>query len=220
MITNHSIFENLSDEEIKQVTDQAIIRNYKKNHILIFQDSPVDKVYIVKNGLLKAFRMYEDKELILGLMNKHSIIGELELFADEKAISSIEVMEDAEIYSFTKNTFNEIASNNSKLMKNIFKIYNQRFKQLNSHIQLLSFKNVFTRVCSTLINLSHFNQEGDLIIEGINQTTIGNIASTTRESVSKTLNTLQKEGILQLESRKITIFDIESLSEYANSPAY
>lgn len=220
MITKHSIFDNLSQEEIDQITDKAIIRKYKKNHILVFQDSTIDRVYIVKSGLLKVFRMHEDKELILGLMNRHSVIGELELFANEKAISSVEIMETAEIYSFTKNSFSDIASKNPKLMNNIFKIYYQRFKQLNSHIQLLSFKNVFTRVCATLLNISQTNDEDQLIVIGIDQTTIGNIASTTRESVSKTLSTLQKEEIIQLEPKKIIILNVKKLFDYAHSPIY
>lgn len=220
MITNHSIFDSLSIEEINQITDKAVIRKYKKNHILVFQDSPIEMVYIVKSGLLKVFRMYEDKELILGLMDKHSVIGELELFANENAISSVEVMETAEIYSFTKNSFNKIVSENSKLMKNIFKIYNHRFKQLNNSIQLLSFKNVFTRVCSILLTLSRFDEENNLVITGIDQTTLGNMISTTRESVSKTLSTLQKEGIIKLEPQKIILLNEEKLSDYAHSPVY
>lgn len=220
LLTTASIFDNFSEDEKNSIINKAFIRKYKKNHILIFQDSDIDMIYIVKSGLLKVFRMHEDKELILSLVGKNSIIGELELFSNNKSVSSVEVIEDAEIYSFSKDTFNEILSNKPQLLENIFKIYSARFRELNEHIQLLSFQNVFTRICSILLKLARVNDEGQMVVININQDNFGSMASTTRESVSKAFSDLKKEKIIEYSQKEIIVLDYDKLLLYANSVAH
>ena len=185
--------------------------------MLIFEDDPIEKIYIIKSGMLKVYRMYEGKELILGFVKKHEVLGEIELFSDGNALSSVEVIEDGEIYYLSQADFTTLLYENKVLLKNIFRIYNQRFKALNRQIQNLTFHSVHTRVCRTLLDfLENSDSSADLIIQHTNQSTIASIIGATRESVSKTFKDLQDEKIIALESKKIRILNLSKLKAYAN----
>lgn len=99
------LFDGLTDEQVQTILSKLPYRKYKKNHMLIFEDDLIEKIYIVKSGMLKVYRMHEGKELILGFVKKYEVIGEIELFSDGDALSSVEVIEDGEIYYFIPSRF-------------------------------------------------------------------------------------------------------------------
>ena len=92
------LFDGMTDEQVQTILSKLPSRKYKKNHMLIFEDDPIEKIYIIKSGMLKVYRMHEGKELILGFAKRHEVLGEIELFSDGNALSSVEVIEDGEIY--------------------------------------------------------------------------------------------------------------------------
>lgn len=92
MINKVKLFDNITEQEKESILSNLKTRHYKKNHILVFEDSPLDYIYIVKKGFLKIYRSYEGKELILGFASDDDILGEMELFSDNQAISSIEMV--------------------------------------------------------------------------------------------------------------------------------
>ena len=65
------LFDGMTDEQVQTILSKLPSRKYKKNHMLIFEDDPIEKIYIIKSGMLKVYRMYEGKELILGFVKKN-----------------------------------------------------------------------------------------------------------------------------------------------------
>lgn len=211
------LFDGLSDKQIKDILESIPARKYKKNHILIFEEDPIDRVYIVKSGTLKIYRTYEDKEIILDFVKKHEVIGEVELFSKSPALSSVEVTEDAEIYHLSQIDFIALIYENKILLENIFRIHHQRFETLNKQIRNLTFYSVHTRVCRVLLDFLENNETPkDLTIKNINQSTIASMIGVTRESVSKAFKDLQDEHILSLQPKTITVLNRDKLAEYAN----
>lgn len=211
------LFDGLSDNEIAEILAAISSRKYKKNHILIFEDDPIDRVYIVKSGTLKIYRTYEDKEIILGFIKQHEVVGEVELFSNNPAISSVEITEDAEIYHLSQADFISLIYENKTILENIFRIHYQRFKSLNRQIRNLTFYSVHTRVCRVLLDFLEENHPStDLIIRNINQTTIANMIGVTRESVSKAFKDLQDEGVLAVAPKAIEILNLTKLQNYGN----
>jgi CRP/FNR family cyclic AMP-dependent transcriptional regulator len=210
------LFDGLLDNQIKDILTSIPVRKYKKNHILIFEEDPIDRVYIIKNGALKIYRTYEDKEIILDFVRKHEVLGEVELFSKSPALSSVEVVEDAEIYHLSQADFIALIYENKTILENIFRIHHQRFETLNKQIRNLTFYSVHTRVCRVLLDFLRDNEDPtDLTIKNINQSTIASMVGVTRESVSKAFKDLQDENILSLQPKTINVLNIDKLKEYA-----
>ncbi|MGB3161074.1 MAG: Crp/Fnr family transcriptional regulator [Carnobacterium sp.] len=217
MSKNVQLFDGLSDKQVKDILTSIPSRKYKKNHILIFEEDPIDRVYFVKSGVLKIYRTYEDKEIILDFVRKHEVIGEVELFSKSPAISSVEVTEDAEIYHLSQADFIALIYENKTILENIFRIHHQRFETLNKKIRDLTFYSVHTRVCRVLLSFLEDNENPtDLTVKNINQSTIASMIGVTRESVSKAFKDLQDEHILSLQPKTITVLNVDKLKEYAD----
>ena len=210
------LLDGLSNDQVNAILTPVPVRKYKKNHILIFEEDPIDRVYIVKSGTLKIYRAYEEKEIILDFFKKHEVIGEVELFSKSSALSSVEVVEDAEIYHLSQADFIALLYKNKIILENIFRIHYQRFETLNKQIRNLTFYSVLTRVCRVLLDFLEFNENPtNLTIKNINQSTIASMIGVTRESVSKAFKDLQDENILSLQPKTITILNMDKLKEYA-----
>lgn len=211
------LFDGLSDQQTDAILSSIPSRKYKKNHILIFEDDPIDRVYIVKSGTLKIYRTYEDKEIILDFVKRHEVIGEVELFSKSHAISSVEVIEDAEIYHLSQTDFISLIYENKIILENIFRIHHQRFETLNKKIRNLTFYSVHTRVCRVLIDFLEDQEDAaEATIKNINQSTIASMIGVTRESVSKAFKDLQDEHIITLQPKMIQITNLDKLNDYAH----
>lgn len=214
------LFDGLSDEQVTDILSAIPSKRYKKNHILIFEDDLIDKVYIVKSGVLKTYRTYEDKEIILDLVKEYEVLGEVELFSKSRALSSVEVIENAEIYHLSQSDFIALIYDNKTILENIFRIHHHRFETLNESIRNLTFYSAHTRVCRLLIQLLEDNnseEPTEWIIKNINQSMIASMVGITRESVSKVFKDLQDEKILSLKPKMIQILNLDKLQDYADN---
>ncbi len=217
MINKKTLFDNIDDEEHETIIDHFTSRRYKKNHILIFEDSPFESIYIVKSGLLKIYRSYEGKETIIGFADVGDIIGEIELFSESNSTSSVEVLEDAELYIISKKEFEKIVLENRQLLVNLLKVSSDRIRQLNRQVRGLTFHSVHSRLCQALLTFAE-NLSGDpIVIKRLNQNILADMIGATRESVSKAFRDLQKEKIVTYETNRITILDYEQLKKYSSS---
>ncbi|GEN56473.1 cAMP-activated global transcriptional regulator CRP [Halolactibacillus alkaliphilus] len=217
MINKVKLFDNITEQEKEQILSHLKTRHYKKNHILVFEDSPLDYIYIVKKGFLKIYRSYEGKELILGFASDDDILGEMELFSDNQAISSIEMLENSELYVVSKKEFENIVFENKTLLKTLLNIHNERVKQLNKRIRTLSFYSVNARLCHVLIHLIEDLDSPPYVIKKLNQSIFADIIGASRESVSKAFSELQKDHIVEYDTKKITILDLEKLRKYSDN---
>lgn len=214
------LFDGLSDEQVKDILSTIPSKRYKKNHILIFEDDPIDRVYIVKSGILKIYRTYEDKEIILDLVKEYEVLGEVELFSKSRALSSVEVIENAEIYHLSQSDFISLIYENKTILENIFRIHHYRFETLNESIRNLTFYSAHTRVCCLLLQLledTKNKESTEWIIKNINQSMIASMVGVTRESVSKVFKDLQDERILSLKPKVIQILNLDKLLEFADN---
>lgn len=217
MINRVKLLDNISDDERNDILSNLKTRHYKKNHILVFEDSPLDYIYIVKKGFLKIYRSYEEKELILGFATDGDVLGEMELFSDNQAISSIEMLENSELYIISKTEFENIVFENKVLLKTLLKIHNERVRQLNKRIRTLSFYSVNARLAHVLINLIEDLDSPPYVIKKLNQSILADIIGASRESVSKAFSELQKDQIVTYDTKKIIILDLEKLRKYSDN---
>lgn len=220
MINKKKLFDNIEPKEIDRILKKSNSRNYKKNHILIFEDSPFEAVYMVKSGLLKVYRSHAGKEIIIDFARPGDIIGEIELFSDDHSIASVEVLEDAELYIISKKEFKTIVLNNPEYLINLLNIGSDRIQRLNKQVRALSFLSVHSRLCQALLIFSEDLEEIDEdphVLKKLNQNILADMIGATRESVSKAFSDLQEEKILTYETNKITILNYSKLENYGNS---
>ncbi len=223
-ISDLYVLSDLSKDELESIQHLFKTRNFKKNQIIMFENDISNYVYFLRSGSAKIFRMYLDKEIIVGIAREGHMLGETEIFSTEKNnISSVETLEDSSTCSISKEDFFELIQQYPSILFKAYEILADRVRILNRTVRYLSFYNVRTKVANILLDFCcNFSaQKGNqyIVDNKINQTLIASMVGLTRESVSKTLSDFKKEKIIKLTSNNLIILDYEKLEAISEQDA-
>lgn len=216
-----SIFSILQDEQIIKIADTVIHRKYKKCQIIFFEGDISDKLYIVNKGKIKIFKYTkEGKEQILHILTDGDFIGDLSLLKKGKLDFNAEALEDTAICTLAKEDFDNIIAQNPEITFKILEVVHDRLVNLENLIQRLSTKDVESRIIGVLMSfIKDFGKEdkqGILLELPLSREEIGNYSGLTRETVSRTLTSMQDSGVIEIVgNKKIIIKDIEYLKTMA-----
>ncbi|WP_438348572.1 Crp/Fnr family transcriptional regulator [Paenibacillus sp. FA6] len=219
MINNLSdipIFSDIPADELQSLTPLLKERHFKKNHILMFENDESEEVYLLRSGMVKIYRMYEGKEIVLSITMAGDIIGEVEaLSSDNHRISSIEALENVSVWLMTKQDFLQIVDKYPSVLRNAYKILVERTRMLNRMIRYLTFYDVRGKVANLIMDFYYnFGTSNDNVFKidlKINQTLIANMLGVTRESISKTLGEFQSEGLIDIRDKYLYLLDMDLL---------
>ncbi|WP_409272681.1 Crp/Fnr family transcriptional regulator [Neobacillus sp. SCS-31] len=219
MINNLSdfpIFSGLPEDAIQDIMPLLKERQFKKNHILMFENDESDEVYLIRSGMLKVYRLHDGKEIVLSIAMPGEIIGEVEALSnDSYRISSVEALEPVTTWQIRKQDFLEIAETYPSVFRKAYMILVERIRILNRLVRYLTFYDVRTKVANLIIdfyfNLGRQTDNGYKIEMKINQTLLANMLGVTRESVSKTLTEFQDEKIIDIREKYFYIVDMKKL---------
>lgn len=224
MITNLSdipIFSGISENDLQQILLLLKERQFKKNHMLMFENDESEDIYIIRSGKLKIFRLHEDKEIVLSFALPGEILGEVEaLSLVNYRISSIEALENVAAWQIKKTDFLELVEQYPAILRNAYRILVERTRILNRLIRYLSLYDVRTKVANLLVdfyfNFGDQSNDGYKVDLKINQSFLATMLGITRESMSKTLNEFQDEKIIEIREKNIYIVDMKKLESICN----
>src|SRR5690606_30556953 len=204
MIDNLSdihIFSGMPEEDLQYIFPFLKERQFKKNHILMFENDESDEIYLLRSGMVKIYRMYEGKEVVLSITMPGDIIGEVESLSNSyHRISSIEALENVSVWQISGQDFMHIVDKYPIVFRNAYKILVERTRMLNRMIRYLTFYDVRGKVANIIMDLYYnFGTIEESVYKinlKINQSLIANMIGITRESISKTLGDFQAEGLI------------------------
>lgn len=211
------LFEDFSERELEAVAPLFTERKYPKGSILFFEGDPGHEMFIIKDGLVKIYKMANDKEIILALFRGGDFFGEMSLIQPgETRSASAETIAPTTVYTLNGVAFRKFLEDNPKLLLKLLEITFQRLRKANEQIEDLTFRDVRSRIVKTLFRLSQDYGKpipGGLMIDlRLTHQQIANLAGTVRESVTKVLQELQDDGIITVDRKRIVIHDLNRLA--------
>lgn len=219
MITNLldiPIFADIPPEDLPQILPLLKERQFKKNHVLMFENDQSGEVYILRSGMVKVYRIHEGKEIVLGISTPGDILGEAEALSnDNHRISSIEAIENVSAWLLSKQDFLQIVDKYPSVLRKAYMILVERTRVLNRLIRYLTFYDVRTKVANLIMDFYYnFGKPSDNIYKidlKINQSLLANMLGVTRESISKTLGDFQDEGLIEIHEKYFYLLDKDKL---------
>ncbi len=191
----------------------------KKNRILLEPGSAIDKLIIIKNGVLRVYCLNEEGwEITHGVYKRGDVLGEDMIVNSENYPYFIEALTDATYLAISKiNIWNQIRIK-SVLLLCFFKLMQARRREAEKKIMSFSSSSVAVRLAKELISLSDKfginTQEGIMIDLKITHRVMASLIGSSRETVSLSLSEMKDQGIIQLNDRKITICNLKKLESY------
>ena len=206
MISDISLFSDLSEAEYEIVTSHAKIRTYPKNTIILNEGDEAASLFFITSGKVRIFLSNEDgKEIILNELGPGEHFGELALIDDAPRSASVMTVRETKLALISKADFRRVLESHPGIAVNLITSLTRRFRMLSENVKSLALLDVYGRVAKILLDMS-VEQDGNRIIpERPTQQEIANHIGASREMVARILKDLEIGGYITIERKTILI---------------
>jgi CRP/FNR family transcriptional regulator len=216
LIRRVPLFATLSDAEFSNLQSVFIIRSFDRNQVIFLEEETGKYMYIVLAGKVKVTKTTPDgKETVLTIQQPGDFFGEMALLDGKTAPATVSAMEDCRIAMVNGEDFHRYLMKNDKVVQQIIQVLCSRLRQVWGRVQSLSYSTADARIRGTLLQLSRRHgvpdRRGIIIDLKITHQELAGMVGTSRETVSRTIAQLQRDGILLVEGRRIIILNPRAL---------
>ncbi len=205
IITNCNLFENV---DLAMISN-TILKTYKKNSIVVQEGDICDFIaYIYKGEISIDKHLLNGNILTINKLSKNMIFGAALLFSENNKFSyQATATMNTSISFINKDEINKLVNSNTIFCKNYIWFLSNKVNYFTDKLNLLNYKDVRSRLLIYLYNEIQKQQTTSLNITHTREQ-IGNIISITRPSVSRELQNMVKDNILEISKNKIKIIDM------------
>ncbi len=195
-------------------------RPLQKNEHLYREGDHFTSVYAVRSGAIKAYRLTGDgQEQVTGFYFPGEIIGMDGISKDQYACSA-KALETSAVCEIPFNRLEELSTQVPSMQRHFFQLMSQEITSDQQLITLLSKNSAEERIASLLISISARNARRKLSRTHfrlpMSRTDIGNFLGLTVETVSRVISRFNKQGLIAVENKEVTLLDLEGLKAVAN----
>jgi len=206
------IFSSLNDTEIEEVVSKIIVKNYRKNEVILLEDYTSSHMYLVLSGQVKVVQTTRDgKEIIKAIHAAGDSFGELSLLDYETSPAEVVAMKDTSAAIISKDNFLRIVHTQEKVLDNLIRMFCMRLRYLWERVQMGNFKNSEQRLSMLFHQLSAIHgepvEEGTLLNISLTHKTLASMTGLCRETVTRTLDALKKSKCIKIQKgdRKVIL---------------
>ncbi len=133
-------FSGMSHEQLQIMSSITTEEEYAPGEIIFYENEPGDAMYIIISGEIQIIEGIDSNRVILATMEKGDLLGELAVLDDEFRSASAKAVDDVLLLSIKKEEFRELIREYPDLSFEIFKVLNQRIRNVNEKLQEIKNK--------------------------------------------------------------------------------
>jgi len=215
MLGRVPIFSDLSDAELKFLSDRAVTRRHTSGDLIFSEGDPCTGLYIVESGDVRIFKTSAGgREQVLTIEHAGSSVAELPIFDGGNYPASASAATDSVLLFISRNDFRALCLEHPEVALKVLRMVGLRLRRLVGIIEELSFTTVRHRLAALLLRLARDAGKAagraEFKIDASNQELASQIG-TVRELVSRNLSRFQAEGLIAMDGKNITIPDLAKL---------
>jgi CRP-like cAMP-binding protein len=203
-----SLFAELDDRELLQIANVAKSRRYAKDDVVFHADESGDVFCLIREGEVKVTMISpEGKEIILSMLGPGDFFGEMALLDDEPRSATVIATEPLEVVTIWRTDFLSLLSENFGLTKKVLAELSRRLRTASNRIESLATMDVYGRLARFFLDLAREGgkslDNGYVAVTRPTHQSIANMIGTSRETVSRLIHDLMKQGLLLSEGKTI-----------------
>jgi len=204
-------FSGLSSTELESISKLVFEKSYERGEMLLLEGETAEALYFVASGAVKVFKTSaEGKEQILTIIRPGETFNEVPIFNGDLNPASAQAMVPVLLYGIRKNDLEVILRKYPQVALNVIKVMANRLRHLVSLVEDLSFRRVIGRVARILLENAG---DGAAPRPRLTQRDMAAMAGTAREVVSRSLKTLEEDGVIRVGRHRIIITNRDVLKK-------
>lgn len=215
-----SVFCKTRDSNLDLINDQKVCNTYKKGQTLFNEGAYPFGVYCINAGKVKlSHQGDEGKEQIFRLLKSGDILGYRALLSGDRYTASAVALEDTSVCFIPKELFVNLLKEDTGLAFEMMRQLSDELHRAEMKITHLAQKPIRERLAETLLFIKEtygFEEDGITLNVRLSREEIANLVGTATESAIRLLSEFKKDGIVDLDGKKIKILKAKELLKTAN----
>ena len=222
LLQSVSLFWDLTEKELGYISEKMVSKHYDSGQTILLEASEGEQCFFVTEGSVKITRLSKKgREVILAILSDGDFFGEMSLLDGEFRSANVVALEDTEVLTLNRNDFLLVLKNYPQIAIRLLKEMAHRLRKSDRQIASLSLSDAEKRIAMCILRIADEKgviKKGQVSIPKIPiQQDIANMSGTSRETVSRALKLLVKEGFVQRKGKELIIYDYNRFVEEFDS---
>lgn len=217
----NSLFSSLPDSQLCVISEVKNLISHRRGQILYYEGTKPLGIFCVNAGVIKVYKTASNgKEQILYLAKQGDFLGYSALLGEENYTNSAMIIEDAKICFIPREAFLGSMMKNADFFKRITKQLSHELGVMEEKLTDASQKSIRERLAYLLLQLGNtYGVDGggyqriDLLLT---REELAGMVGTATESVIRLLSEFKKDGLIELEGKKILLKDKKGLARLSD----
>ena len=206
------LFSGLDEEDIQSLIGAVTRRKYPKDAVIFFESDPGDAMFMIISGRVKVTILSDDgREIILSILSDRDFFGEMALLDNEPRSATAIAVQDTEVAVIHQKDFLSIVEKRPRVAINLLSALSDRLRKANHQIGSLALLDVYGRVAGVLLEMASDTgirlKDGRIRFRRPTHQEIANMIGATRETVSRTISDLHRQGYIEIAGKNVIIQD-------------
>ncbi len=206
-----AIFSGLTEEELEEVREIAIVRSYGPDQIIFQEGEAAKGIYVLLSGRVHIFKSNpEGKEYLRRMVEPLDVFAEAAVFSGTSFPASAKAVIAAEVAFLPKGELRDLVAENPDTALKMMGALSRLLRTVTAAVEDLSLRDVGARLSKYLWE-EREKAESDSFDLKIKKQDLATKLGTATETLSRTLRRLQDEGIISVEGRRVKVLDPDLL---------
>ncbi len=213
-----SLFEGLDENELTALASSTVVRTFPKDNVIILAEEQGDTLFVIQRGRVKVSIVSEDgREVILSTLGEGDFFGDMSLLDSKPRSANVTATEETELLMLRRGDFLHLIKNIPQIAIKLLAVLAGRLRKTDRKIEGLALSDVTGRITQTLLQLAEdqgvYTEKGAHIRNRPTHQDLANMSGTTRETVTRILKRLEKQGYIISSGRDMIILKEELSSK-------
>ena len=205
-------FVRLEREELARVAEVAVPRRHGPGEALFREGDLGDTCHVLASGSVRVTRTHSDgRTIALAQLRPPALLGEMAMFGSAPRSATVEALEPTRTLAILAADMRRVLLSRPVIAMAMLDELAARVRAADDQLVQRAFRNVPGRIAEALLSQVEAGDDG---VVALTHSAIADMASTSRETVSRFLAQLEKAGVLECGRRQVTVVRPDSLRNY------
>jgi CRP-like cAMP-binding protein len=217
------VFQNATDDDLKMILGNSIIRPMEEGGFYFFQGDPADHLYVLTSGQAKLMQTNPNGQNVnLRTLYPWQMFGALGAIREMATYpASAQALEDSTALAIRSDFFHDMLETRPYMSFDLMQLMTSYIQEMQDRYRELATERVEQRVASTLLRLA--SQTGikagkETIIElAFSRQDMAEMTGTTLYTVSRLLSDWERKGIIATGRERVSILKPHELVRLADN---
>ncbi|HUX87497.1 MAG TPA: Crp/Fnr family transcriptional regulator, partial [Chloroflexota bacterium] len=198
--------------DLAELDRQTEMLTSPKGRVLYSQDDHAEALFLLKKGRVQLYRLTPSgKRLELATLEPGTFFGEMPLLGESLRHTYAEAASDCLLCVMSRTDVERLIREHPPVALRMVEILGRRLALADARLEEMAYRSVAARIAAVLLRLS--NGQSDSVL-AITHQELGDMIGALRETVTKTLDDFQANGLVALGRGRITVRDVPGLRAY------